>query len=114
MYKYIILIALHLHLHACLVWLLMISVTRIVKEYYIISIQIEKMKGGVRAGLAVKAIVVVIFTSMWFRCVSAFAAAINTNHSVGGASGWDLSSNLQAWATHATFHVGDSLGTYLI
>ncbi|KAL6281781.1 hypothetical protein ACE6H2_018662 [Prunus campanulata] len=69
------------------------------------------MKGGVRAGLAVKAIVVVIFTSMWFRCVSTFAAAatINTNHSVGGASGWDLSSNLQAWATHATFHVGDSL-----
>ncbi|XP_034202728.1 uncharacterized protein LOC117617460 [Prunus dulcis] len=46
---------------------------------------------------------------MWFRCVSAFAAAINTNNSVGGASGWDLSSNLQAWATHATFHVGDCL-----
>ncbi|KAM1340879.1 hypothetical protein ACFX2H_039203 [Malus domestica] len=66
---------------------------------------------GLRPGWAVKAILVVIFTSMFFRCVSAgpAAAATNTNHSVGGASGWDLSSNLQAWAARATFHVGDSL-----
>ncbi|KAB2633776.1 early nodulin-like protein 2 [Pyrus ussuriensis x Pyrus communis] len=66
---------------------------------------------GLRPGWAVKAILVVIFTSMFFRCVSAgpAAAATNNNHSVGGASGWDLSSNLQAWAARATFRVGDSL-----
>lgn len=66
---------------------------------------------------AMKAIIVVavMFSSMFFRCgvsasTAATAAAINTNHSVGGASGWDLSSNLRAWATRTAFRVGDSLG----
>ncbi|XP_048422277.1 blue copper protein-like [Pyrus x bretschneideri] len=65
---------------------------------------------------AMKAIIVVavMLTSMFFRCgvsasTAAMAAATNTNHSVGGASGWDLSSNLRAWATRTAFRVGDSL-----
>ncbi|XP_043688961.1 uclacyanin 1-like [Telopea speciosissima] len=35
--------------------------------------------------------------------------AIGTNHTVGGASGWDLSSNFQTWAAGEKFHVGDNL-----
>ncbi|XP_042490153.1 uclacyanin 1-like [Macadamia integrifolia] len=35
--------------------------------------------------------------------------AIGKNHTVGGASGWDLSSNLQSWAAGESFHVGDNL-----
>ncbi|XP_028963373.2 blue copper protein-like [Malus domestica] len=59
-------------------------------------------------------VVAVMFSSMLFRCgvsasTMATAAATNTNHSVGGASGWDLSSNLRAWATRTAFRVGDSL-----
>ncbi|XP_059454967.1 blue copper protein-like [Corylus avellana] len=58
---------------------------------------------GLRPGWAVKAIVVIILTSILFRCVSA------TNHSVGGSAGWDLASDLRAWSAATTFHVGDSL-----
>ncbi|RXH90673.1 hypothetical protein DVH24_035437 [Malus domestica] len=63
-------------------------------------------------------VVAVMFSSMLFRCgvsasTMATAAATNTNHSVGGASGWDLSSNLRAWATRTAFRVGDSLGSLL-
>ena len=60
-----------------------------------------------RPGWAVKAILVIIITSILIRCVSA------TNHTVGGSSGWDLASNLQAWSSATTFHVGDFLGAYL-
>ena len=60
---------------------------------------------GLRPEWAVKAILVIIITSILIRCVSA------TNHSVGGSSGWDLASDLQAWSAATTFHVGDSLGT---
>ncbi|KAL5550193.1 hypothetical protein UlMin_000369 [Ulmus minor] len=49
--------------------------------------------------------VAMIMASILIRCVSATA----TNHIVGGTSGWDLSSNLQAWVSQNTFHVGDSL-----
>ncbi|KAH7529456.1 uclacyanin 1 [Ziziphus jujuba] len=59
---------------------------------------------GLRPEWAVKAIVVIIITSILFRCVSAV-----TNHTVGGVSGWDLTSNLQGWAAETTFRVGDFL-----
>ncbi|KAL5545353.1 hypothetical protein UlMin_009137 [Ulmus minor] len=49
--------------------------------------------------------VAIIIASILVRCVSAAA----TNHTVGGTSGWDLSSNLQGWVNQNTFHVGDSL-----
>nr|POE75079.1 uclacyanin 1 [Quercus suber] len=55
-----------------------------------------------RPGWAVKAILVIIITSILIRCVFA------TNHTVGGSSGWDLASNLQAWSSATTFHVADS------
>lgn len=61
----------------------------------------------VRPGWAVKAIVVILLTSVFFRCVCA------TNHSVGGPAGWDLRSNLQTWSATTTFFVGDDLGTYI-
>ncbi|KAJ7970395.1 Blue copper protein [Quillaja saponaria] len=61
------------------------------------------MDGSLRPVWAVKAIMVIIFTSILFRCVSA------TNHSVGGDLGWDLSSNLLIWTATTTFHVGDNL-----
>jgi hypothetical protein len=60
-----------------------------------------------RPVLAVKAIIVVVFTSTLIRCVS------GANLTVGGASGWDLNSNMQDWSSTATFNVGDDLGTYL-
>ncbi|XP_029127022.1 mavicyanin, partial [Cajanus cajan] len=31
------------------------------------------------------------------------------NHTVGGASGWDLRSNIQAWSSTTTFNIGDDL-----
>ena len=62
--------------------------------------------GGLRPQWAVKAIVIIILGSILFRCVTA------ANHTVGGPSGWDLTSDLQAWTADTTFHVGDSLGTY--
>ncbi|PON68275.1 Phytocyanin domain containing protein [Trema orientale] len=58
---------------------------------------------GLRPEWAVKAIVIIIIGSILFRCVSA------ANHTVGGPSGWDLTSDLQAWTAQTTFHVGDSL-----
>lgn len=61
---------------------------------------------GLRPGWAVKAIVVIMMTSILFRCVSA------TNHSVGDSTGWDLASDLRAWSAATTFHVGDSLGSF--
>lgn len=54
----------------------------------------------------VKAIFIIIMVSMLFR-----GAASATNHTVGGVSGWDLTSDIQAWTSGTTFHVGDSLGT---
>jgi hypothetical protein len=65
-----------------------------------------KEMDGLRPGWAVKAIVVIILTSILFRCVSA------TNHTVGGSAGWDLASDLRAWSAATTFHVGDSLGSF--
>lgn len=56
---------------------------------------------------AVKAILLTVIISIPFSFVSA------TNHTVGGPTGWDLSSNIQAWSATATFHVGDTLGTYI-
>ncbi|PON52743.1 Phytocyanin domain containing protein [Parasponia andersonii] len=58
---------------------------------------------GLRPEWAVKAIVIIIIGSILFRCVSA------ANYTVGGPSGWDLTSDLQAWTAQTTFHVGDSL-----
>ena len=60
-----------------------------------------------RPAWAVKAIIVIVFTSILFRCVC------GENHTVGGASGWDLRSNIQAWSSTTTFNIGDDLGTYL-
>ncbi|ESW24565.1 hypothetical protein PHAVU_004G141300 [Phaseolus vulgaris] len=56
-----------------------------------------------RPAWAVKAIIVIIFTSILFRCVC------GENHTVGGASGWDLRSNIQAWSSTTTFNIGDDL-----
>ncbi|MED6221178.1 hypothetical protein PIB30_051965 [Stylosanthes scabra] len=56
-----------------------------------------------RAASTVKAIVIIITTSILFQCVCA------VNHTVGGASGWDLTSNIPAWASSANFIVGDDL-----
>ncbi|XP_027357334.1 chemocyanin-like [Abrus precatorius] len=56
-----------------------------------------------RPAWAVKAIIVIVFTSILFRCVC------GTNHTVGGASGWDLKSNMEAWSSTTTFNVGDDL-----
>ncbi|GAU41806.1 hypothetical protein TSUD_299720 [Trifolium subterraneum] len=53
---------------------------------------------------AVKAIIVVVFTSTLIRCVCGA-----TNHTVGGASGWDINSNMQDWSSTTTFNVGDDL-----
>ncbi|KAJ1390057.1 Phytocyanin domain [Sesbania bispinosa] len=58
---------------------------------------------GLRPAWAVKAIIVIVFTSILFRCVCGI------NHTVGGASGWDLRSNIQAWSSMTTFSVGDDL-----
>ncbi|OIW03577.1 hypothetical protein TanjilG_30997 [Lupinus angustifolius] len=51
----------------------------------------------------VKTIIAILFTSTLFRCVC------GANISVGGVSGWDLTSNIQLWSSTATFHVGDDL-----
>ncbi|KAL6979776.1 hypothetical protein U1Q18_021431 [Sarracenia purpurea var. burkii] len=59
---------------------------------------------GLRPGWAVKAIIVIVISSVLFRCVSA-----TTNHSVGGHTGWDLASNLRAWAASTAFYAGDNL-----
>ncbi|XP_014494977.1 uclacyanin-3 isoform X3 [Vigna radiata var. radiata] len=56
-----------------------------------------------RPAWAVKAIIVILFTSILFRCVC------GENHTVGGASGWDLRSNIQAWSSTTTFNIGDDL-----
>ncbi|MED6191768.1 hypothetical protein PIB30_003571 [Stylosanthes scabra] len=56
-----------------------------------------------RAASTVKAMVIIITASIFFRCVCA------VNHTVGGASGWDLTSNIPAWASSANFIVGDDL-----
>ncbi|XP_057443455.1 blue copper protein-like [Lotus japonicus] len=57
----------------------------------------------IRPAWAVKAIFVIVFTSALFRCVC------GVNITVGGASGWDVRSNVQAWASTTTFNVGDDL-----
>lgn len=56
-----------------------------------------------RPGWAVRMIIVMLITAIFFRCVTA------TNHSVGGSSGWDLNSNILAWSATTTFQVGDYL-----
>ncbi|QHO12853.1 uclacyanin-3-like [Arachis hypogaea] len=56
-----------------------------------------------RAAWAAKTIVMIIITSILFQCVC------GVNHTVGETSGWDLTSNIQAWASSATFSVGDDL-----
>ncbi|XP_058195185.1 uclacyanin 1-like [Rhododendron vialii] len=55
-------------------------------------------------GWAVKAIIVIVISSVLLRCASA-----TTNHSVGGPTGWDLASDLRAWAAATTFYAGDNL-----
>ncbi|CAI8593382.1 unnamed protein product [Vicia faba] len=53
---------------------------------------------------AVKALIVIVFTSiLFFRCVC------GANHTVGGASGWDLNANMHDWSSTTTFNVGDDL-----
>ncbi|KAL6491796.1 hypothetical protein OROGR_011954 [Orobanche gracilis] len=49
------------------------------------------------------AFIVIIFTSVLFPCTC------GVNITVGGAFGWDLRSNIQAWASRVTFIVGDDL-----
>lgn len=69
----------------------------------------KKMEGLMSSVSTVKPMIVVIL--MWtilFRCVSAAV-----NHTVGGSSGWDLSSNLSLWSTSTSFSVNDSLGNSL-
>ncbi|KAH7847577.1 hypothetical protein Vadar_027745 [Vaccinium darrowii] len=56
------------------------------------------------AGWAVKVIIFIVISSVLPRCASA-----TTNHSVGGPTGWDLASDLRAWAAAATFYAGDNL-----
>ncbi|KGN63959.1 uclacyanin 1 [Cucumis sativus] len=58
---------------------------------------------ALRPGWAVRMIIVMVITAIFFRCVNA------TNHSVGGSSGWDLNSNILAWSAATTFQVGDYL-----
>ncbi|KAF7813446.1 uclacyanin 1-like [Senna tora] len=58
---------------------------------------------GVRPAWALKAIVVIMITSIFFRCVCA------SRYDVGGLTGWDLRSNLLVWSSMITFHVGDDL-----
>ncbi|XP_057474006.1 cucumber peeling cupredoxin-like [Actinidia eriantha] len=53
---------------------------------------------------SVKVIVAIVIWWMLFRCVSA-----KTNHSVGGSTGWDLASDLRAWAAATTLYAGDNL-----
>ncbi|CAJ1952275.1 unnamed protein product [Sphenostylis stenocarpa] len=67
-----------------------------------VKINSQKME-KLRPAWAVKAIIVIIFTSILFRCVC------GENHTVGGASGWDLRSNIQAWSSTTTFNIGDDL-----
>lgn len=62
---------------------------------------------GLRPAWAVKPLVAIIFTSILIRCVC------SVNLTVGGASGWDLRSNIQAWASTTMFNIGDDLGTDL-
>ncbi|XP_031403187.1 uclacyanin 1-like [Punica granatum] len=51
----------------------------------------------------VKAAMVIVIASTLVRCVS------GVNLTVGGATGWDLSSNIRGWAAKTTFHPGDFL-----
>ncbi|KAK4778626.1 hypothetical protein SAY86_006154 [Trapa natans] len=51
---------------------------------------------------AVKTVMVVVITSM-VLVVSA------TNHTVGGISGWDLTSDIGSWSAKTSFHDGDFL-----
>ncbi|XP_052180895.1 blue copper protein 1b-like [Diospyros lotus] len=60
---------------------------------------------GLRPSCAVKAIIVIVVSSVWFRCVD----CAPTNHSVGGPTGWNLASDLHTWAASTTFHAGDNL-----
>ncbi|EXC10039.1 Early nodulin-like protein 1 [Morus notabilis] len=61
------------------------------------------MEGSRPQWTAKASILIVIMASILLRGVSA------ANHTVGGVSGWDLTSNIQAWASQTTFHVGDYL-----
>lgn len=56
--------------------------------------------------MAVKAVMLVVIASM-VLVVSA------TNHTVGGSSGWDLSSDIRGWSARTSFHAGDFLGPIL-
>ncbi|KAI4347358.1 hypothetical protein L6164_008174 [Bauhinia variegata] len=58
---------------------------------------------GLRPAWALKAIFVIVITSIFFRCVC------STNRTVGGPSGWDLRSNIQIWSSTTIFYVGDDL-----
>ncbi|XP_023520324.1 uclacyanin 1-like [Cucurbita pepo subsp. pepo] len=58
---------------------------------------------ALRLGWGVRVIIVMVITAIFFRCVTA------TNHSVGGASGWDLNSNILTWSAATTFQVDDYL-----
>ncbi|XP_058779417.1 chemocyanin-like [Vicia villosa] len=52
---------------------------------------------------ALKVLIVIVFTSILFRGVC------GANHTVGGASGWDLNVNMHDWSSTTTFNVGDDL-----
>ncbi|PIA53711.1 hypothetical protein AQUCO_00900355v1 [Aquilegia coerulea] len=54
------------------------------------------------ATLTAKAIFIVL-SSIMVSCVS------GTNHTVGGATGWDLVSNMKNWTDTSVFYTGDSL-----
>ena len=62
---------------------------------------------ALRLGWGVRVIIVMVITAIFFRCVTA------TNHSVGGASGWDLNSNILTWSAATTFQVDDYLGSFI-
>ncbi|XP_042503159.1 uclacyanin 1-like [Macadamia integrifolia] len=52
---------------------------------------------------AVKVIILILFSSILFRCVTA------TNHTVGGVTGWNLASDVKSWASNTVFFTGDNL-----
>ncbi|CAO2833063.1 unnamed protein product [Amaranthus hypochondriacus] len=63
------------------------------------------MEGLANPVSTAKTIMIIIMSAILFRCVS----AVSVNHTVGGSSGWSLSSNLSLWSASKSFFVNDSL-----
>ncbi|KAJ4960240.1 hypothetical protein NE237_020150 [Protea cynaroides] len=61
------------------------------------------MINQLRPAWTVKAIIVILLSSILFRCVTA------TNHTVGGPTGWGLTSDVKNWASNTSFFTGDNL-----